>query len=165
MIVHFGAAGAVVVSRSQTPDAQADGHPQVSLIFDPAVLEGEWERDRHGGVVGGAAVLTAFIASAMFGKPDHDEVARATARGLMAVRDLHEGGYQADADGGLAFPFASVVAAGTVPGRVFDRVALRDPARLLDGPAAAGPGQGATVSGRSWSRPVRERSARWPVRS
>lgn len=140
VVVQFGPAGAVVVSRPQPP-AGPGGHPQVSLIFDPAVMEGEWERDRPGDVIGGAAVLTAFLAVGLLGHQDHEQVADAATRGLMAVRDLLDGGYQAEADGGLAFPFARVVGAGTAPGRTFDRVAVRDPARLLDGPAAASPGQ------------------------
>ena len=163
VVVQFGAAGAVMVPR-QPPAGPADGLPLVSLVFDPAVMEGEWERDRPGGVAGAAAVLTAFVAAGLLGEPGHDQLAEAAARGLRAVRDLRDGGYEAGADGGLAFPFARVVAAGTAGGGVFDRVAVRDPARLLGDPAAA-PGQGRrgfwTILAEAYPGPLDGWPARW----
>ena len=138
VIVLFGAAGAVVVSR-QDP-APAGGHPAFSLIFDPLVMEGEWESDRPGTVIGGTAAVTAFVAAALIGGQGHDELAGAVAGGLTALRDLHEGGYEAGDGGELMFPAARVAAAGARPGGPFDQVAVRDPARLLASPASA-PGQ------------------------
>ena len=151
VVVQFGAAGAIVVSRPEPPTAPAGSHPPVSLIFDPAVMEGEWERDRPGGVIGGVAVLTAFLASGVLGGCSHDRLADAAGRGLTAVRYLLDGGYRAEPDGGLAFPFGQVVAAGTSPGGTFDRVAVRDPARLLAGSATQRPpgvAAGAAAPGR-----------------
>ena len=58
----------------------------------------------------------------------------------MTPAHLHGRGYEADARGQLTFPAARVAAAGCLPGGSFDRVAVRDPARLLARPASA-PGQ------------------------
>ena len=140
VVVLFGAAGAVVVSRQDPPPAAASGQPAVSLIFDPTVIEGEWEQGRPGAIIGGTATLTAFLAAGFIGDPGHGGLADAAARGLTAVRDLHGGGYEADARGQLTFPAARVAAAGCLPGGSFDRVTVRDPARLLARPASA-PGQ------------------------
>ncbi len=139
VVVLFGAAGAVVVSRQDTA-AATGGRPAFSLIFDPKVMEGEWERDRPGTVVGCTATVTAFVAATLIGDRGHDELAGGVAAGLTALRDLHEGGYEAGDGGQLTFPAARVAAAGGRPGGSFDRVAVRDPARLLARPAAA-PGQ------------------------
>ena len=140
VVVLFGAAGAVVVSRQDPPPAAASGHPAFSLIFDPTVIEGEWEQGRPGDIIGGTATLTAFLATGFIGDPGHGGLADAAARGLTAVRNLHGGGYEADARGQLTFPAARVAAAGCLPDGSFDRVAVRDPARLLARPASA-PGQ------------------------
>ena len=140
VVVLFGAAGAVVVSRQDPPPATASGQPAVSLIFDPTVIEGEWEQGRPGAIIGGTATLTAFLATGFIGDPGHGGLADAAARGLTAVRNLHGRGYEADARGQLTFPAARVADAGCLPGGSFDRVAVRDPARLLARPASA-PGQ------------------------
>jgi RyR domain len=136
VVVTFGAAGAVVVSRPGRRDGAGD-HPYFSLVFDPMVMEGEWERDRPGGLIGGAATMTAFLASGLLNDPGHARPGDSVVRGLLAVRNLHEGGYQADADGRLAFPRARVAAAGNAPPGPFDQVQVRDPARLLARPVPA----------------------------
>ncbi len=140
VVVLFGAAGAVVVSRQDPEAAAAGGHPAFSLIFDPAVMEGEWECGRPGAVIGGTATATAFVAAGLIGDQAHEGLAGAVAAGLTAVRDLYDGGYEADDRGRLMFPAARVAAAGEQGGESFDRVAIRDPARLLARPVSA-PGQ------------------------
>ena len=136
VVIAFGAAGAMVVSRPDPPAAGRGGHLACSLVFDPRVMEGEWERERPGRVIGGTATLTAFLAQALIGRPDHASLCRSAAAGLTALRHLNEHGYQADADGQLAFPLPAVIAAGRAPDGSFDQVTVRDPARLLAGPAA-----------------------------
>ena len=126
VVVSFGAAGAVLVS-----------HPDSWLVFDSKVMEGEWERERPGGVIGGTATLTAFVASGLIGDADHIRLCDAVAEGLTAVRDLHERGYEADAHDRLMFPATRVAAAGSKLDGSFDRVPVRDPAGLLAHPASA----------------------------
>lgn len=54
-------------------------------------MEGEWESDRPGTVIGGTAAVTAFVAAALIGDRGRDGLAGAVAAGLAALRDMHEG--------------------------------------------------------------------------
>ena len=53
----------------------------VSLIFDPTVIEGEWEQGRPGAIIGGTATLTAFLAAGFIGDPGHGSLADAAGAG------------------------------------------------------------------------------------
>jgi RyR domain len=139
VVVSFGAAGAVLASR-QAPSAVTGDHPAFWLVFDPKVMEGEWEHERPGGVIGGTTTLTAFLAHALTGDPDPGQLCMAVAEGLTATRNLHEGGYESDTHGRLRYPVARVAEAGSKPDGLFDRVAVRDPggASSVPGPSARG---------------------------
>jgi len=140
VVVSFGAAGAVVMSRPDPGTAETGKPLDFRLVFDPKVMEGEWEDQRPGNVIGGTATLTAFVASVLAGDADHDRLCGAVAEGLTAVRDLHERGYRRDkADGHdrLVFPVDRVAAAGRNAGSPFGQVPVRDPVRFLAQPATA----------------------------
>jgi RyR domain len=144
VVVSFGAAGAVLMSRPDSRSAETGGRPDFRLVFDSKAMEGEWEGERPGDVIGGTATLTAFIASGLIDGPDHGRLCDAVAAGLTAVRDLHERGYRgydADIHDRLVFPVIRVAAAGSEPSGSFGRVPVRDPVWLLPHPALA-PGQG-----------------------
>jgi len=115
VVVSFGAAGAVVSSR----------RGGITLVFDPALMEGEWEHEQPGG-----PALTAFVAHALADAGhvvDHARLCAAVTEGLTAERHVQRGGFELDANGRLAFPFERAAGALGRPDPCFSRAAVREP--------------------------------------
>ena len=98
LVVTLPMAGAVLVSGAR-----------VSLCFDPRTVEGHWERNHPGLMLGYSSVLAAAVASATLrasATPDrlHDELGAALARALAAMRVLHDEGYAGGEEGRPSFP-------------------------------------------------------------
>lgn len=108
-IVSFHTAGAILLSR------QPDGRPQATLFFDPGVMEGDWERDHPGQMIGYTTCLTAALVSQVMIDLAHPELHEGTQSGVAAMRTLHLEGYgrrgTGPQDAGLRFPIAKVVSA------------------------------------------------------
>ena len=155
-VVSFGAAGALLLSRHE------DGGPPAStLVFDPRVVEGSWESDHPGGMIGGKTTLTAGIVRELLAAPRSPDMLRGIRAGLAARRALHLEGYAErgtpPADVHLAFPVELVTkglelaedgpfAAARVPDP--GAVAAQDaPGRLVE----ADPARGAPSHGVSWT--------------
>ena len=105
LVVTLGTAGAFLLERHR-------GRQTSKLIFDPAVLEGEWRRNHPGSMVGMTSVMTATLASHLIQKEDTGSMAEAVRRGLGAMRALHERGYDATSEDGrvrLTFPTKTIV--------------------------------------------------------
>ena len=110
VIVSFNAAGALVVSR------QPQGFPPAcTLVFDPAAIEGSWERFRPGRMMGYTSCLTTSIAREIiqnFGVPN---IGKAVQGGIAALRALHSEGYGVRGatarDVKLEFPLRAVLQA------------------------------------------------------
>lgn len=102
---------------------------QVSLFFDPQCMEGMWQQQHPGGMVGYTTCLSAAIARQLLLSPAQPNLQPGILAGLAAARQLHQDGYD---DGGskddpcLAFPTDQLVkaiekpAAGTAPFAVVD---------------------------------------------
>lgn len=104
VVVTLGTSGVVFVPR--------DGVS--TLVFDQLSLEGDWEKQHPGEVMGYSTCLTASLALALArggGAMAREAVVDALSRGLSAGRQLHLGGYEEHGGPGgtrIAFPYAGV---------------------------------------------------------
>ncbi len=108
VVVSFGAAGAFVAHR-RSPDLELDS----KLVFDPREMEGTWEANRPGGMIGGTTCLTVGLASTLTTMSAEVALVDGARRGLTALRALHETGFIAPEPGSTAirFPHETVAAA------------------------------------------------------
>ena len=142
VVVSFGAAGALLLSRPTGDDLAQPA--QCSLLYDPGVIEGMWEAERPGAMIGATTCLAASLVRELTLADAQPDLARAIGSGVHAGRRLYDEGY-GDADQGLdvAFPFAAVVEELTGGDGPLDRVEVQDPSAFLsrlqgeDGPASA----------------------------
>jgi hypothetical protein len=129
VIVSFGAAGAVLFSR--LPGKDQGDRLQCRLLFDPKVMEGTWEADRQGGMIGATACMAASLVSELTLAGDHPDLERAIDSGVAACRRLWREGYgdPNDPDRGMdvAFPLDRVVDALTNSDPLLTSVEVRDP--------------------------------------
>jgi hypothetical protein len=132
VVISFGPAGAILLSRRQEKDGTGF---ECRLFFDPKVIEGMWEQNHKGGMVGYNTCLTAGIARAVMLAPDAPDIAAGIRSGLAAVRALHREGYGERGSpapkSGLAFPFAKVAAALSAPSEKFMDILVQDPMRFI----------------------------------
>jgi len=100
-IIAFGPAGVVLASRA--PD-------EARLIFDPSVMEGEWEPRNRGGTIGYTITLAAAVADELMRDPGAPILTNATLNGMAGMRALNDNGYGTDAQQ-LGFPVAAITGA------------------------------------------------------
>ena len=95
VVISFGAAGAVLLSGLETRnEAAGEGlAPECHLFFDPVVIEGAWEQDHPGGMIGYASCLTAGVCRELMLRPGQPRIHQGIQRGLAALRTLHLEGY------------------------------------------------------------------------
>jgi len=142
VVVSFYTAGAVLLSRLRAKGQVAKEHaaPKCFLFFDPEVIEGMWEQDHPGGMIGYTTCLTAGIARQLMFSPDQPDIHQGIQSGLAAMRRLHLEGYGERAatvpEAQLTFPIeriAAELAKDAVPFAVSE---VQDPVRFLTQPAA-----------------------------
>jgi hypothetical protein len=94
VIVSFNAAGAVLFSHQQagTSSKETEGY-RGTLFFDPMVIEGMWEQEHPGGMIGYTTCLTASIARQLMLFPDDPNIQQGVKSGLAAMRILHLEGF------------------------------------------------------------------------
>jgi hypothetical protein len=126
LVVSFNTAGALLLSRGK-------GKPEATLFFDPKVMEGMWEQNYPGQMIGYTTCLAAALARQLLLMADtaqvRDNLTRGIMSGLAAVRKLHQEGYELATAGGrrpqLAFPYRLI--AGELeanPGTAFEAANL-----------------------------------------
>jgi hypothetical protein len=86
LIVSFNSAGAILLSWKS-------GRVKATLFFDPFALEGEWERQYPGQIVGYTSCLTTAIVRQMMLDPKQPDFARGIQTGIAAIRYLHAEGF------------------------------------------------------------------------
>ncbi len=86
VIVSFNTAGAILLSWKS-------GKVEASLFFDPFAMEGEWEREYPGQVVGYTSCLTAAIVRQLMLDPKQPDLSRGIQTGISAMRWLHTEGF------------------------------------------------------------------------
>ena len=94
VIVSFNAAGAVLFSHQQagTSSKEKEGYRGM-LFFDPMVIEGMWEQEHPGSMIGYTTCLTASIARQLMLSPDDPNIPQGVKSGLAAMRTLHLEGF------------------------------------------------------------------------
>lgn len=124
-VVSFGPTSAVLVSGSSA----TNGHPRCTLFFDPELVEGVWEDEHAGGIMGGTDCLTAALVRELLLDPDVPELGRGIGAGVAAARSLHLNGYEERGRGrlGLGFPVAAVVAEMSAGREPLQSVAVPEP--------------------------------------
>lgn len=109
VVVSFGAAGALVMGPREP-----GGQPRADLVFDPSVVEGMWEDDHPGGVIGSTIAVTAGVVREVLAGGGEADLTSGAVSGLHALRELHAGGYDTQGDDDaprLSFPTARVAQA------------------------------------------------------
>jgi hypothetical protein len=125
VVVSFGTAGAIIFSRNRG-----------KLLFDPAVVEGMWEQQFPGKMIGYTACLAAGLTAQLLSNTDAPDVVQGIQNGLAAMRRLHLEGYgkrgttAADAD--LHFPFDLIASEVLATSSPFSVVEIEDPVRNLN---------------------------------
>jgi hypothetical protein len=134
VVVSFGTAGAILLSRK--PGNTLDA----ILFFDPNVMEGEWDRNYKGYMIGYNTCLTAGIARELMLNSSAPDLRRGIKSGLGATRFLHIEGY-GDAGGDLrqcpvAFPVSKIAAKLADETDSFSTASIRNPAQVLSSEAS-----------------------------
>ena len=140
VIVSFNAAGAMWMKREENEAREKKGDivpPKCTLLFDPLVIEGMWEQNHPGQMVGYNTCLTASIVHELMIHPDKPDLTDGVKAGLCALRRLHEEGYEYQnsglARGKITFPFAKIAQVlESCEGKPFGVAEVQFPTRLLD---------------------------------
>ncbi|MBN1483304.1 MAG: ATPase [Chloroflexia bacterium] len=135
-VISLGTAGVVIMSRPRIPGGELDktSRPRFTLVFDPDGIEGTWEQQYPGGMIGSTMALTAGLADQLLISPEEPHVLRGVQRGLVAMRHLHREGYVEQEAAGrsqLCFPTAAVAAVLVETGTAFPQADVQDPVRFL----------------------------------
>ena len=86
VIVSFYTAGAILLSWKS-------GRVKATLFFDPFAMEGEWEHQYPGQIVGYTSCLTTAIVRQMMLNPKQPDFTRGIQTGMAAMRCLHAEGF------------------------------------------------------------------------
>lgn len=144
VVVSFGPAGAVALARRGEEGnlIKEPAIPKCSLFFDPRVIEGMWEQDHPGGIIGYTTCLTAGIARQLMLSQEQPGIHQGIQCGLAAMRRLHLEGYE---EGGakteqarLAFPIERIAEEFAKDAATFAVADVQDPVRFLTQPAVEG---------------------------
>jgi hypothetical protein len=134
VIVSFDAAGAFLLSRSNRPDVRST----CRLFFDPRYMEGMWEREHRGHMIGHTVALTAGIARHLLLNPSEPDIERGIQSGLAGLRKLHLDGYgqrgSTVSEAQLDFPFETISLELESENKVFAEADVEDPVRFLKQP-------------------------------
>lgn len=132
VIISFGGAGAILLSR------QKKNSPKCTLFFDPNFIEGSWERNYPGRVVGYTTCLTAGVVRQLMLDSANPDIATGIQSGLTALRNLHENGYEEEgkplAYAHLVFPIKRVAACLKQKEKMFAMIEVQDPLRFVKQP-------------------------------
>ncbi len=118
VVVLFNAAGAFLCSRDKTDALQC------TLLFDPMVIEGVWEQQHPGQMVGYSSCLVTGIVHELMLDSAAPDINRGILKGVHAMRALHREGYGVRgakaAEVRLTFPEKQVAGAFAVDKETLD---------------------------------------------
>ena len=145
VIVSFYAAGAMLLSWNS-------GKVQATLFFDPFAMEGEWERQFPGQIVGYTSCLTTAVVRQMMLNPEQPDFTQGIQNGIAAMRCLHAEGFgergtplpQAE----LRFPIQKVTQEISEQLSPLSVAAIQDPAQYLMEPRTS---EGSPVQRGFWT--------------
>ncbi|MBN1303173.1 MAG: hypothetical protein JXA13_01965 [Anaerolineales bacterium] len=131
-VISFGPAGAVLLSQG---DQKGQPTFRCSLFFDPKVIEGMWEKQYPGGMIGYNTCLTAGIARQLLLSPERPDIQAGVQAGLSAIRTLHREGYGEHSTpatkSGIVFPLEKIAAVLAEPSGQFTAAPVQDPMRFI----------------------------------
>jgi hypothetical protein len=132
VIISLHAAGAIWLSRS------TQGSPHAQLVFDPQVMEGDWEQKHPGHMVGYTSCLTTALARQVMLDPAAPDLQQGLQNGLSGIRALHLEGYGApDSDpqeAELRFPIHKIVSEFSAENTPMAVAGIQDPIQNLLSP-------------------------------
>lgn len=141
VMVSFNTAGVVLLSRQEPSQIGKVNACRGVLFFDPLVIEGMWEQEHPGGMIGYTTCLTASIARQLMLSEDDPNIHQAIQSGFAAMRALHLEGYgQRGADPKqvrLAFPVEVIAGELARDSAQFAVADIQDPVRFLTGSGVA----------------------------
>lgn len=145
-IVSFGTSGAMLLSR------QKGDRLEVTLFFDPTVMEDEWSHSYPGGMVGYTSCLVAAITREIMANVKEPDLQRGIQAGVSAMRLLHKEGYgYASADleqNPIAFPVSSIATKIMEGVSCLDTVTVSNPAAV---PTTKADGSVPNTASQSWT--------------
>lgn len=128
VIISFNAAGAIYITWK-------DEHANASLLFDPLVMEDDFESLYPGKLYGFTTCLTAAIARQVMLNPDPLDLLDGIQRGIVAMRILHMDGYgirgAPAARAELRFPTSRIADAIEHATPIMSVTGIQDPTRFL----------------------------------
>lgn len=109
VIISFGTAGAILMKNDVVGEKRA--LQEFKLFFDPLIIEGMWQQNHPGQMIGYTICLTAGIARQLILSVDGPDIPRGVQSGLSAMRSLHIGGFDFEStkDCQLSFPIDRIV--------------------------------------------------------
>ena len=127
------------MERNNSLAAEKEGDivpPACTLLFDPLVIEGMWEQNHPGQMVGYNTCLTASLVRELMVHPGNPNITEAVRAGLCALRQLHEDGFEYQDSGSLrgkiTFPVSKIVGIlDNCTGKQFGSAIVQFPTRLL----------------------------------
>lgn len=135
VVVSFGAAGAMLMSRRDAADAGTQPSLVESrLFFDPKVIEGMWENEYPGQMSGYTSCITAALAHQLMVNRDEPDIDQAVQSGLASLRRLHREGFGKHGPGSdspVIFPIERIVDELFAHSSDFSVAPVRDPARSI----------------------------------
>lgn len=124
-VISFGTSGAILMSR----DAPA------MLISEPSVMEGGWDENHRGRMIGYTVTLTSAMAGELIRNSSQPDLAQAIQSGVAGMRKLLLNGYgqRSDSRGNvdLMFPITTVVTEFSQKSSPLVAVPIQDPVRFL----------------------------------
>jgi hypothetical protein len=93
LIIPIGLAGAWISNNYESNESFTKTEPLSSLVFDPSGIEGDWEKQHPGMILGNTSCFTLGILQS-FAKNEGTDIIKASCCGLSAMRSLHLNGYQ-----------------------------------------------------------------------
>jgi hypothetical protein len=152
VIISFGAAGAVLLKHTDTGTGDASQNIKCELFFDPRVIEGMWEIDYPGGMIGYTTCLIGGLSRQMLLSPGHPDLAQGLQSGLAALRKLHREGYgepgSSATEAPIVFPVQKISEELARPAALFSVVEIPDPLHNVKEPH---PDQENTLMSGAWS--------------
>jgi len=133
VVVSFGAAGAILLSRQKKDVSKC------FLIFDPHAIEGSWESNYPGSVIGYTTCLAVGIVRQLMINPRDQDISAGIQNGLAAMRLLHMEGYgernKPTSQIPLTFPMERISTCLAQDISSFARIEVQDPLRFMKQPA------------------------------
>lgn len=142
-IVSFNTEGAILITNEHIGKRAGKKSAKLSaqLFFDPQCMEGEWQQQYPGSMIGYTSCMVAGIVREILKSQNAEDIESGILKSLAAIRCLHDEGYHVVSDGHdkeSAFPFDQITRVLNENKSPFAAVNIQDPVRFLDQQACTG---------------------------